>query len=164
MIGGVSGLDVAIILVVAISAIVSVVRGFVREALSLVAWFGAIWVALAFARPMSMFLESYIATASLRIPVAFTALFFITLLLLTLVSVLLSQLVKRSHLSGFDRTIGLVFGLVRGGIVVALCVLLIGMTPLTKQLWWRDSRLVSQFQTVANMMRHSLPSDFASNQ
>ncbi|MDH4276223.1 MAG: CvpA family protein [Gammaproteobacteria bacterium] len=163
MIGEVSGLDIAIVVVLVISAIISVIRGFVREAMSLVAWFASIWVAIAFARPMSTFLESYISTASLRVPIAFTALFFITLLLLTLVSVLLSQLVKRSHLSGFDRTIGLVFGLVRGGVIVALLVFLIGMTPFTKQVWWRDSHLAGKFQTVAAMMRHSLPPDFASN-
>ena len=163
MIGGVSGLDIAIVAVLLVSAVISIVRGFVREALSLVAWFSAIWVAIAFSRPMSVFLEPYIPTATLRIPVAFTVLFFVTLLLLTLVSVLLSQLVKRSQLSGFDRTIGLIFGLVRGGAIVAVLVLLVGMTPLTKQTWWRDSQLVGQFQSVAAMMRHNLPPEFASN-
>jgi len=84
--------------------------------------------------------------------VSFAALFVITLLLSSLINYVVSQLVKKTGLSGTDRMIGVVFGVARGAAVVGILVLLAGLTTLPQDDWWQDSQLVGHFQQGATWM------------
>ncbi len=154
--------DYAIVAVIVLSAIISVIRGFVREALSLAGWILAFWVGLTFTRDLAMHLESRISVPSVRMAVAFFALFFVTLLLTALVNFLAVQLVEKTGLSGTDRMLGVIFGTARGGVIVAILVLLAGFTALPRDPWWRDSALLHHFQDLALWIRSFLPPDIAS--
>ena len=103
--------DYVIIGIIALSAIISVVRGFVKEVLSLLAWGLSFWVALTFSPQLSSFLSNYVETASIRLFAAFAALFIVTLILSALVNHLISTIVEKTGLSGTDRSLGIVFGL-----------------------------------------------------
>ncbi len=153
--------DYAIVGVVLVSAVVSLLRGFVKEALSLAGWIIAIWVALAFASHLSKMLDGLITSPSLRIVVAFSILFVVTLVLAALVNFFASQLVKRTGLTGTDRVLGMLFGILRGAVIIAILVLLAGLSTLPQEPWWRDSLLVPYFQGLAVFLRDLLPADVA---
>ncbi len=138
--------DYAILAVIAISVLISLVRGFVREVLSILVWVGAIWLGIRFSAPWSGVLEPYIASPAIRVGVAFVTIFVLTLLLGAVLNYLAGQLVGKTGLSGTDRAIGVVFGAARGLLLVALVVLLLGLTAIPRESWWRESIIVAQIQ------------------
>jgi membrane protein required for colicin V production len=74
---------------------------------------------------------------------------------------LVGRLVNSTGLSGTDRLLGLVFGLLRGGVVACLLVLLLGFTPMPQDDWWRESRLMPGFERGALYLRGLLPESVA---
>ena len=153
--------DYAIIGLILISSVIGLLRGFVREAFSLVIWVVAIWVGLTFSREFSSFLNGMISYPSARIAAAFAVLFFVTLILGALVSYLLGELVKKTGLTGSDRFAGMIFGIARGLVVVSIVVMLAGLTPLPEDSWWRESLLIPPFQSLAVWLRDHIPSGMA---
>jgi membrane protein required for colicin V production len=145
--------DIVIPGIIIISALFSLIRGFVREALSLIGWCAAFWVALNFANGLADLFLTGIAAPSLRIVVAFVILFVVTLVLAALVNHLACQLVKRTGLSGTDRMIGMVFGVARGAVVVSALVLLAGLTAMPQDPWWQESVMITYFQDLAVWLR-----------
>ncbi|NOX43465.1 MAG: CvpA family protein [Gammaproteobacteria bacterium] len=155
--------DVIILSIIGISAIISLIRGFVKEAMSLAGWVAAIWVSLTYSDVLAGLLAQYMSTPSIRFIVAFTSLFVVTLLLSALINFLVSQLVKKTGLSGTDRMIGVIFGVARGAAVVGILVLLAGLTPLPQDDWWQDSKLVGHFQQMATWASGQLPPEAIAN-
>ena len=137
--------DWLIIGIVAVSSLLSLKRGFIREALSLVTWVSAFIVARLFATSLSTYLVGYVETPSLRMLAAFAALFVLTLIVGALVGKLITALVSATGLSATDRILGMGFGAVRGGLVVVVIVALLGLTPATEDQWWKDSQLIPHF-------------------
>ncbi|ROR32721.1 CvpA family protein [Inmirania thermothiophila] len=156
-------IDYVIVAVVAVSALVSLWRGFVREVLSLAAWGLALWVGLAFSDEVAGLLSGVVALPSARAALAFLGLFLATLILGGWVNFLIGRLVDRTGLSGTDRLLGALFGAARGVVLVAALVLLAGLTPLPQDPWWRDSALIGPFQDLALWLRQYLPRDIAAN-
>jgi len=154
-------IDYAIIGLIFISSIIGLVRGFVREAFSLALWVVAIWVGLTFSRDFSGFLESFISYPSARIATAFAILFVITLIIGAIISYLLGELVKRTGLTGSDRFAGMIFGIARGFVVVAIVIMLAGLTPLPEDSWWKESILIPPFQSLAVWLHDHIPSGLA---
>ena len=139
-------LDYAILAIIGLSALISLVRGFVKEVLSLIIWIAAVWIGLEFSRGLSVYLEPYITSPSLRIGAAFVALFVLTLVIGGIINYLAGQLVGRTGLTGTDRLVGVLFGVGRGLVVVAVVVLAAGLTAIPREQWWRDSVMVHQIQ------------------
>lgn len=153
--------DYAILGIIGLSAAISLVRGFVREALSLAAWIVALWVAFGFFKNFAEFLAPYISVPSVRLVAAFSILLVLTLLLGALANYLAAQLIQKTGLSGTDRIIGILFGAARGVAIVVLLVLAAGVTPLPKDFWWKQSLLIGHFQEGAMWLRTYLPPDIA---
>lgn len=156
-------IDFAILGIVALSAVVSVIRGFVREALSLAAWIASFWVALTFTEELAVMFTDYISVPSLRLVTAFAILFLVTLLITSLVAYMASQLVRKTGLTGTDRMLGVIFGLIRGAVIIAILVLLAGLTPMPHDPWWKESIFIVHFQEMALWLRGFLPPDIAQN-
>lgn len=156
-----SWFDYAIITLVVISSLVSLWRGFVREALSLAIWILAFWVSWSFFRELASHLVPWIDTPSIRLGVSFGLLMLASLVVGGLVNFLIIRLIERTGLSGTDRFIGMIFGLARGVLVVAVLTLLAGLTPITQDPWWRDAQLVPYFEEMALWLRDWLPEDVA---
>ena len=155
--------DFIILGIVLLSAVISVLRGFVKEAVSLISWVLAFWVSATFAGKLSALLPDAVAAPQLRVAISFAILFLATLLAGGLANYLISSLVLRSGLSGTDRALGVVFGVLRGVVIVAVAVLLAGLTTLTQEPVWTQSLLVDYFQVVAVWIRDYLPQDVAKN-
>ncbi len=154
--------DYIIITIIAISMVISLLRGFVRESLALAGWILAVWVSFLYMHAMGIFLDPYLnIPPSLLSLVSFALLFILTLILAALVSNLIATLVDRTGLSGTDRAIGMFFGIARGIIIVGILILLAGFTLVPQDPWWNESVLIPHFQQLANMMKDFLPPHIA---
>ena len=149
--------DYVILIVIFISAIIGLFRGLVKEAFSLATWIVSIGIALKFSQEFSVFLVDYIELPSVRIASAFILLLLVSLMLGSMLSYLISQLVDKTGLSGSDRFAGFLFGIARGMVVVAVLVLLAGLTPLPQDSWWNDSLLIGPFQSLSVWLRELIP-------
>ncbi len=114
-------LDWVIIVVLAVSTLLSVWRGFAREAISLAAWVAAFVVANLFVDQMATLLATWISNITGRYVAAYAILFVGTLMLGSLLGMLARQLVKVTGLSVLDRLLGTVFGFARGVILILVC-------------------------------------------
>ena len=121
--------DVAVLAVLALSALLALARGLVREVLGVGAWLGAALIASPYGvfplvQPWMRGQFSDPATADI---VAFGGVFLVALIVLWLVAGALSGFVQRSALGGLDRTLGLVFGLARGVVILGAVYVLAGI-------------------------------------
>ena len=157
------GVDYAILGILLISSFIRLVRGFVKEALSLAGWIMAFWISLSFAVPLSKLLDTSMADPTLRLIVAFIVLFILTLIVSAVINFFASRLVQRTGLTGTDRFLGVIFGFLRGALLVSVLVLLAGLTSLPKESWWDDSFLLFRFQAIAMWIRELLPADVAAS-
>lgn len=150
-------IDYVILFLVLLSAVIGLFRGIIKEAFSLVIWFVATWVAYTFSQAFSVYLVEWIQVPSLRVGAAFAILLVVTLVIGALVSFLIGQLIEKTGLTGTDRFAGFLFGVARGVVVVAVMVLLAGLTPMPQDPWWNASVLIGPFQDFAIWMRSQLP-------
>jgi len=158
-----TGVDIAIIAIIVVSSLISLMRGFVKEAISLLTWSLAFWVAVNFSTSMEMLLPESIRVPSLRLALSFAALFFMSLLVGGLVNYFISSLVDQTGLNGTDRTLGMVFGIMRGSLIVAILVLLAGLTPLPQDPWWQEAQLIKHFELLAGWLKEYIPQQVANN-
>ena len=154
-------IDFTLIGLVFIFFVIGIRRGFIKEFFSLAFWILASWVSLRFSREFSAFLASTTSHQPVRMLASFAALFAITLGFGGLIGFLLSVLTKDSGLTFMDRLGGMVFGVVRGMVVVTIVVILAGLTPLPKDSWWIESKLIPPFQLLAVWLRDHIPSGMA---
>ena len=111
--------DYLLLAIIAVSALLSLWRGFVKEALSLASWIVALWVALLFFNDLGDALARWIDTPSVRNAVAFGILFVVTVLIGSMVAYLAGQFVAKTGLTATDRALGMIFGIARGVVIVA---------------------------------------------
>ena len=134
-----TGLDYAVLGVIALSTAWGLWHGLVREVISLAGWVMAFLAANLFAAPLAQALPGSISSPELRVIVAFVAIFIVTLTAATLAAVLLSRVLKAVGLGGLDRTLGGFFGLARAVLIALAFALLAGLTSLPQQPIWRHS-------------------------
>ncbi|QAX82114.1 CvpA family protein [Candidatus Pseudomonas adelgestsugas] len=146
--------DWAIVAIVAISGLISLSRGFVKEALSLLTWILAGVVTWMFGGSLSGYLNRYIETSSLRVIVSCVIMFIVTLIVGAMVNHLICKLIRIKGLSGIDRFLGMSFGIARGGLLVVVGVGLLSLGPVQQDLWWQESILVPKFLLVADWSKN----------
>ena len=151
-------IDYAILGLIAISSIIGLFRGFIKEAFSLLLWIVATWIGLNFSRELSVFFNDMLTYPSARIALAFAVLFFLTLIVGSIISYLLNELIEKTGLTGSDRFAGMLFGIARGMIVVCLVIMMAGLTPLPEDSWWKNSTLIPPFQALAVWLRDHISS------
>jgi len=154
--------DYAIIAILVVSAGISVLRGFLREALSLLGWVFAFWLALTFADDVSGLFARYVSQPSIRHALAFFTIVVGTLIVTAIVMYFVRLLIDKTEITGTDRALGIVFGIARGIVIVAILVLGAGLTALPKDPWWRESTFIPHFQVLAIELQSLLPPDVAS--
>ncbi|SFN97765.1 CvpA family protein [Nitrosospira briensis] len=153
--------DYSVLAILVLSILLSMVRGVVREILSLAGWVVAFMVANSFAAGFAPLLPSGISGESLRLLLAFAALFLSSLLAMGLITMLISALVKTVGLGFADRFMGSLFGFARGLLVVLLMVLAAGLTALPQEPFWKKAVLSKPLEMAAMMVIPWLPRDLS---
>lgn len=158
-----SEVDWVILAVVAVSALVSFMRGFFKEAVSLATWMSAIFITLMFtSRFASLLPRDTFESPTARYTVSALVLFFGTMFIGGLINYLFRKAVGPTTLGPTDRLLGIVFGAARGALIVAMIVLLSNLVPTMKQeVWWRESALLPKFQQAAIVIHQQLPAELA---
>lgn len=152
-----SVIDWVILAVLAVSALISLKRGFVREALSLASWVIAFIIARLFSGNLATLLDGMVETSSLRWIIAFAILFVGTIVIGAMLNHLISELVRATGLTGTDRVFGMVFGLIRGVIILVAVVYGLQYTLVPEDAWWKESIFIPYLSTLADWARKTLP-------
>ena len=148
--------DWLIVAIVVLSTLVSLLRGFAREAISLGAWVAAFFVASMFSPGMESLLQDIVENDQVRQISSFLTLFVATLLVSSMLGFLVTQLLKVTGLGLADRLLGMAFGLVRG-VVVSLAMVLVADLALessgTRPVWHQNSVLIPHLMLMENWAR-----------
>jgi membrane protein required for colicin V production len=151
--------DIFIIVLIVISGLFAFARGFVREVLSLATWIGASLAALyafPYSRPIA---EQWLQKGIVADAAAALSVFVVVLIVLSILSSVIARRVKDSSLSALDRTLGLMFGLLRG--VILACLVYIGVTwalpEASRPVWIKEARTASLLQIGADKLKALVP-------
>ena len=149
--------DIVIAVAVAISVVVGVMRGFIKEAISITSLLLAIWAALHFGHNVGGIADGWLSSEELQIWFGRFLIFIVILAIGGLLGWGISKIVRLSAISGVDRVFGVIFGFCRG--VVLLAVFIIGgeFGNFDNDNWWRKSRLIPYGDHVADWIRVMAP-------
>ncbi|OZI43526.1 colicin V synthesis protein [Bordetella genomosp. 5] len=152
-----TGFDFVVLAILAVSAVLGLVRGLLKELLSLVAYVLAFVAAIWWGPTVYGWLEPYIETTVLRMGVSYAAVFIIVLLGVGLVNMTLGALIRTTGLSPADHGLGGMFGLARGLLIVLVLVGLAGYTPLPQEPWWQDAMFSHSATQAVLKVKSMLP-------
>ncbi len=145
--------DFLIILIVLISTIVGFMRGFIREAVSLVFWVAGVWIAWKFGPLVEPHLGGLLAGPEVRPWVGRAVVFVLVVLAGTLTSLILQFFMRSIGLGLLDRIIGVFFGFVRGLVLVGIGIIGCELLHLNREDWWDQSKLIPYGETVGDWLR-----------
>jgi membrane protein required for colicin V production len=148
-----TGADVLILLVLLGSTAIGLLRGFVREASSLVFWIIAIWAAWKLGGVVEPHLGGLLAEPSVAPWVGRFVILVLVLLVGWIVGMLLSYFTRSLGLGPLDRVIGLLFGIVRGIVLVGLIIIGAELLHLNHEEWWNRSKLIPYGETAGDWLR-----------
>jgi len=153
--------DYVTLTILVASVVISLLRGLVREVLSLGAWLAAFVIANRYGAEMAALLPGAVPEGTLRLVAGFGILFVGTLLLAWLVNLAIAHIITASGLKIVDRGLGGLFGFARGVLIVMTLVILAGLTDLPKQPVWRDALLSGLAESAVRTFKPWLPDDWA---
>ena len=150
--------DFGVLGIIGVSFVLGLMRGLIKELLSLVAYGLAFLAAVWWGPALSaQWVLHWVTQDYLRIGIAYFALFVATLLAVGLINIALAAMVRGTGLSPADRGLGGLFGIVRGLLLVLIIVTLVGYTPLTQETWWQNASLSKQVTGIIHQIGQKLP-------
>ena len=154
-----TGFDWIIAAVILVSIIISIFRGFIKEAFSLISWILAIWLGITFCVYVGEFIHQYIEipTPKFREWAGFAAIFIGTLFVFSLISYLISKLLIRGPIKGVDRVLGIGFGFLRGVAIVVALLMVVRALGLEDSQWWTNSKHIGHFEPIMDAVEGMLP-------
>lgn len=153
--------DYTVLLIIGLSVIISLMRGAVREFIALLGWVLAAGLAIHYGSQVAVYLPASIPDQNLRLLAAMIGIFGATWLVTTLLAIAISELVKALGLGVIDRMLGLVFGLIRGMVVVLAIVIAAGLTSMPQEPYWKSAMFSPPLEALALSIKPWLPADLA---
>ncbi len=147
--------DVIVIFIICLSALFGLLRGFVKESISLIKWVLATWIAATFAGKLAPMLP--IESEAAAQATAFAVLFILVFMVSALVGFVVSTFVKKTGLSGADRVFGLLFGVLRGAVIILVFVIIGQKVSLSTAEWWQQSVMLERVERMAVQLQEYLP-------
>ncbi len=144
--------DYLIIATVVISGTVGLIRGLLREVIALITWIVAAFIAWHYASSLEPHLGGLLADPQVRPWVARLLLFIAVLLVGHAIGAIVNHFVRLSLLTGVDRFLGFVFGVLRGVVIVGAAVIICETVRLDGESWWQESVLVPYGQDAAAVL------------
>jgi membrane protein required for colicin V production len=145
--------DYLIIALLLFSCVAGLMRGLLRELISVLTWVAAVWIAWTFAAVLEPHLGGALAGEAVRPWAARTLLFVAVLLIGTAIGALVSHYVRLSIFSSVDRLLGFVFGFLRGVVALGVLAILSHAVSLQSESWYRGSVLVPYAEHAGNVLR-----------
>lgn len=153
--------DYGVIGIVGASLLLAAWRGVVGELIALAAWVVAFFAAREFGAEVANSFFTGIADPAIRTLAGFAAVFVGVLVIMSLGRLAASSMIRALGLGLTDRLLGLVFGLMRGVLIVLILVAVGGMTALPMQSWWVQAQLASPCETAVLAAREWMPDEVA---
>lgn len=144
-----SWVDLGIVSIILISGIIGLLRGFVREIMSLVVWTAAFTIAYKLSGSFAHYFAFASDNRSVQSSISFTVLFLGTFLVGAIANFIIGRAVSGTGLSSVNRGIGFLFGTARGVLLVSSVVFVLAMLSMQKTTWWKQSALLPAFQKIA---------------
>lgn len=148
-----TAIDYTLMALVGLSAVFGLMRGFLREVLSLVGLVLALWFAWHYSDIVAPYLGGALADEPFHTWAARVVVFVAVLLITTLISAIVNYFVRMSIFSGLDRFLGFLFGLLRGAVIAGVAVMLGQMLRLDGEPWWKSSRLLPYAEMSGSVVR-----------
>jgi membrane protein required for colicin V production len=149
--------DYAVLAILGVSILLSVMRGFMREVLALLAWVLAFWLAALYADEVALLLPQSIPTQQLRMLAAYALVFFLVFVVMSVLSITIGQLLKVLGVGPLDRLLGAAFGFARGMVMVLALVLVAGLTNVPKEPFWRNATFSAPLEALVTGLKPWLP-------
>lgn len=153
-----TGFDFVLIAILAISVVLGLLRGLLKEVLSLVAYASAFLAAIWWGPVVSDWLSLWITQPFVSMALAYISVFIAVLLSIGFINMTLAALLSQTGLAPADHGLGGMFGLVRGVLFVLILVTLAGYTPLPEEPWWKNAMFSKQVVSVIQQIKLKLPS------
>ena len=147
-------IDYLILITLLVSVILGFFRGFLREAIGLLSWLGGLWLAWHFAYALEPHLSGQLAKDPFNMWAARGILLLACLIIGWLIGNIVSYFMTQSGLSlMLDRLIGVLFGFIRGAVLIAVAVLLAREVDLQESSWWKGSYLLPVASEVSTWVK-----------
>lgn len=153
--------DYTVLIIMISSMLVGTWRGMLGEIAAIATWILFLLAAKWWGDAMARQFLGAISDAALRIVVAWVLIFVIVMLLMGLVRQAIRGLLRVLRLTPTDRAMGVLFGAVRGSLIVLALVALGGMLSLSKEKWWREAYLSGPIETAVLACKPWLPPEVA---
>jgi membrane protein required for colicin V production len=159
-----SYLDLAVITVVLVSGMLALLRGFTREVLAILSWVAAAAAAYFFYPLALPYIKPYVSKDEIALAASVASVFFVALVAVSLVTVKLSDVILDSKVGALDRTLGFLFGAVRGALLAVVAFVFYSwLVPETNQPEWiKDARAKPFLTAGGEKLREMLPDDIDS--
>lgn len=151
--------DVIVVAILLISGLLAFVRGFVQEVLDVAAWIGAIVAALLGYPLLAPHLGDLIADPRIARVAAGGIIFVVAIIILSVITRLISRSVRNVGLGALDRSLGFVFGLARGALLVVLVYIAVDflVAPEEQPEWLKEARSLALIEEGADWVRSAVP-------
>lgn len=145
--------DYLIIALLVFSSVAGLMRGLLREVISLLTWVLAVWLAWEFASVLEPHLGGALSADAVRPWAARTIIFVGVLLVGSAVGAVIAHFIRLSIFSGLDRALGIFFGLLRGAVVLGVLAIACHALRLQAEPWYQGSTLVPYAEQAGNVLR-----------
>lgn len=149
--------DWIIVAIIGLSFVISLFRGFLREAISLITWVIGLLLGLKLSVTVGDWAFSWIHQDTLRYIIAFVVIFIVLLIIGAIINAIIRSVLKKTGLGFMDNFLGGVFGAARGVLLMAIVILLINVTTFKDQTWYTESQLAPKFMPLVNWLKGLIP-------
>jgi membrane protein required for colicin V production len=154
-------LDGILLFIMLISAVLAMIRGFTREVFSIASWVAAAVAAYLFWDDVLPYTRQYIEDDTLSLGVTLAGIFFVTLLVVSFITMRISDFILDSKAGPLDRTLGFIFGAARGLILVVIAVLFLNffIAPDQQPVWISEAKSKPWLDSLGQDLLAALPED-----
>ena len=156
-----TALDGLVIVVILFSAFLAMVRGFSREVLSLASWVIAAIAAVLLYKNLLPFVEAYLSNKTIALIASLAIIFVIVFIIVSIITMKIADVIIDSRIGALDRTVGFIFGIVRGLFIMVIAMLLVNqlIKPEDQAPWLKDAKTKPMLDSMSNKIWDLLPKD-----